>query len=165
MPTSRPSNGPSTGGTVVTIAGTNFSAPASVAFGGQPATDVTVVNGNEIRATSPGHAVGTVSVEVTTPSGSATLPNSFTYQAFTSTNQTLAFGDSITSGITSFFNPSSGFFDFVLVADPYPEILQGSLQARYTSQSILVRNSGVAGECASATCGGGRGAERIDNPG
>jgi lysophospholipase L1-like esterase len=55
----------------------------------------------------------------------------------------LAFGDSITEGVTS---PASGILQRVDLPDAYPGKLQQMLAARYTAQSIAVLNRGVAGE-------------------
>jgi IPT/TIG domain/Autotransporter beta-domain len=72
-------SGTTLGGTPVTITGTNFFGATSVTFGGQPATGVTVVDGMTIKATTPAHAAGAVSVVVTTPGGTVTGTNLFTY--------------------------------------------------------------------------------------
>ena len=75
-----PNSGPSSGGTPVTIGGTNFAAGASVTFGGSPATNVVVVSSSKITANTPAHAVGAVDVTVTNPNGqNGTLPSGFTY--------------------------------------------------------------------------------------
>jgi IPT/TIG domain-containing protein len=75
-----PTNGLTTGGTAVTITGTNFVAGATVTLGGSAATGVTVVNSTTITATTPAHAAGAVSVTVTNPdTQSATLTAAFTY--------------------------------------------------------------------------------------
>ena len=64
-------SGPSTGGTVVTITGTNFVAGAHVTFGGSAGTAVTVTSATSITVTAPAHAAGAVSVAVTNPNGQA----------------------------------------------------------------------------------------------
>ncbi len=64
-----PNTGLTTGGTAVTITGTNFIGGAMVTFGGTPATGITVVSATEITVTSPGHAAGTFDVTVTTAGG------------------------------------------------------------------------------------------------
>jgi len=75
-----PASGPTTGGSSVTITGTNFTGASGVTFGGAPATSFTVVNATTITATTPAHAAGPVNVAVTTPSsGTGTLPDGFTY--------------------------------------------------------------------------------------
>ena len=48
-----PASGPSRGGTVVTIGGSGFVPGATVSFGGNPATGVTVDSSSSITATSP----------------------------------------------------------------------------------------------------------------
>ncbi len=65
-----PSSGPETGGTVVTITGTNLTTTTQVQFGGVDATSFTVVNGTTITATAPA-GTGNVSVRVTSPSGTS----------------------------------------------------------------------------------------------
>ncbi|MFD9206745.1 IPT/TIG domain-containing protein, partial [Streptomyces sioyaensis] len=76
-----PAQGPVTGGTVVTITGTDL-AGASVTFGGSPATGVSVnPAGTQITATTPAGSPGPVTVTVTTPGGTTSLANAFTYLA------------------------------------------------------------------------------------
>ena len=76
-----PNVGSSVGGTIVSISGSGFVAPATVTFGGVPATLVTVVNSNLITATTPANPVGPVSVLVSGPSGSVGgMTSGFTYE-------------------------------------------------------------------------------------
>jgi len=75
-----PTSGSTTGGTDVTISGINFNASASVKFGGVNATNSSANSSTSIIATTPPHAAGAVSVQVTNPDGqSSTLNNAFTY--------------------------------------------------------------------------------------
>ena len=76
-----PTTGPATGGTVVTITGTNLAGATAVTFGGTAATTYTVQSATTITATSPAHAAGTVDVLVTTPAGTSanTAADNFTY--------------------------------------------------------------------------------------
>jgi hypothetical protein len=79
-----PASGPASGGTVVTIAGTNFAAGATVKFGTAAATSVTVVSATQITATSPLGVVGAkVQVSVTTAAGTSanTAADDFTYES------------------------------------------------------------------------------------
>ena len=75
-----PTSGDATGGTVVTIAGSNFVSGATVSFGGSAASNVSFVNSSQLKATTPAHAAGSVNVVVTNPDGtSSTLAGSFTF--------------------------------------------------------------------------------------
>jgi hypothetical protein len=75
-----PTSGTAAGGTPVTITGTNFTAPATVDFGTNPATNVLVVNASTVTADSPA-GFGVVDVTVTDAGGtSLTSPeDQFTY--------------------------------------------------------------------------------------
>ena len=53
-----PANGPTAGGTGVTITGTNLTAATAVSFGGTAATTFTVNSATQITATAPAHAAG-----------------------------------------------------------------------------------------------------------
>src|SRR5216683_401341 len=75
-----PNSGSVSGGTAVTVTGTNFAGGATVLFGSTAATGVTVVSSTSITATTPVHAVGAVSVVVTNAdSQSGTLANGYTF--------------------------------------------------------------------------------------
>ena len=75
-----PATGPSTGGSPVTITGTNFVTSATVTIGGAAAASVTVTSATQITATAPQHQAGAVDVVVTNPDGQAgTLAGGFTY--------------------------------------------------------------------------------------
>ena len=74
-----PDNCGFSGGAAVTLTGTNFDGTTAVTFGGTSATSFTVLNSNTILAITPARAAGVVSVSVTTPGGTATLPRAFTY--------------------------------------------------------------------------------------
>ncbi len=80
-----PNFGPLTGGTAVTITGTNFVSPATVTFGGVNATSVIVVNSSTITAVSPASAPATASVLVSTLGGITPDNTLFAYVAPTST--------------------------------------------------------------------------------
>jgi Concanavalin A-like lectin/glucanases superfamily/Chitobiase/beta-hexosaminidase C-terminal domain/IPT/TIG domain/Fibronectin type III domain len=76
-----PNNGPTGGGTAATITGTNFASGATVTFGGTAATNVVVVSGTSITATTPAHASGPVTVAVTSNGQSGNLSSGYTYNA------------------------------------------------------------------------------------
>jgi phospholipase C len=69
-----PESGGTTGGTSVTLSGTNFLSGATVSFDSGAATNVSVPNASKITAVTPAHAAGVANVKVTNPDGqSATL--------------------------------------------------------------------------------------------
>ena len=111
-----PPSGSATGGTAVTITGTNFASGDSVSFGGTAATNVSVVSSTSITATTPAHAAGAVNVVVTNSSGqSGTLTNGYTYT---------------TSGTINFVQVNSG---------------PSKIQASNTSVSVAYSNAQTAG--------------------
>jgi hypothetical protein len=63
----------------VTITGTNFAAGATVTFGTAAASNVVVVSGTQITATTPANAAGAVTVTVTVSGQSGSLSKGFTY--------------------------------------------------------------------------------------
>src|SRR5439155_14638831 len=104
--------GPSTGGTAVAITGTNFVNGATVAFGANAGTGVSVVNSTTITATSPATiTLGIADVRVTTSGG--TSPNAaaddFTYTAVTPTVTSINPTSGPTGGGTSVVITGTGF--------------------------------------------------------
>lgn len=84
------------GGTSVTLSGSNLAGATAVTFGSAAAT-INSVTANSITVTAPAHALGAVTVTVTTPGGSANAPASFTYQP-----------GPVISGISPLSGPQSG---------------------------------------------------------
>ena len=75
-----PNTGPTSGGTSITITGTNFSGATAVRFGSNAAASFTVNSATQITATSPA-GIGTVDVTVTTAGGTSatSTADQFTY--------------------------------------------------------------------------------------
>ncbi|WP_228469243.1 IPT/TIG domain-containing protein [Paenibacillus sp. JNUCC31] len=75
-----PASGPTTGGTTVTLTGTNLTDATAVMFGATEATSYTVNSATQITAIAPAGSAGTVDVTVTTPGGTSTTSaaNQFT---------------------------------------------------------------------------------------
>ena len=77
-----PSAGPPSGGTAVTITGTNFTSVSSIKFGSNPATNVSCSSATTCMATSPSGSPGaTVDVTVTAANGTSltTSADQFSY--------------------------------------------------------------------------------------
>ncbi|MFI5524156.1 IPT/TIG domain-containing protein [Streptomyces platensis] len=75
-----PASGPASGGTVVTLTGTNLSTTQSVTFDGTPAP-FSVLSDTSLSVVTPPGTAGAVDVTVTTSGGSATATGGFTYVA------------------------------------------------------------------------------------
>ena len=67
------------GGTAITITGAFLDGATSVRVGGVACTNVVAVNSTMVTAVTPAGSVGSASVEVTSPKGTATAANAFTY--------------------------------------------------------------------------------------
>jgi len=79
-----PNSGPITGGTMVTITGTNFEAGIRVTFGGAAATEITQIGSNQITCITPAHIPETVDVRVTNSDEQyGVLLNGFTFVSST----------------------------------------------------------------------------------
>lgn len=74
-----PNGGTTAGGTAVSLVGTNFNGATAVTFGGTAATSVVVVDDKHITCVSPAKTAGAATVAVTTPAGSGSKANAFTY--------------------------------------------------------------------------------------
>jgi len=104
-----PTSGSKTGGTTVTLTGTNFLTGATVLLGGSACTSVNVTAATSLTCTTPAHAVGAVDVVINNTDGqSANLTNAFTYHpapTVTAANPlvgTTAGGNSVTITGTGF---------------------------------------------------------------
>ncbi|MCL4414504.1 MAG: IPT/TIG domain-containing protein, partial [Actinobacteria bacterium] len=65
-----PTSGPTSGGTTVTVTGTNFTGATAVDFGTTAAKSFSVVSSTGLSAVSPA-GTGTVDITVTTPTGTS----------------------------------------------------------------------------------------------
>jgi hypothetical protein len=91
-----PGRGPTAGGTVVTVTGTDLDTASTVTFGGLAAS-FTVLSPTQLQAVAPAHDSGTVDIQVTTVGGTspATAADRYRY-----------IGPPVVSGLL----PSSGSF-------------------------------------------------------
>jgi hypothetical protein len=75
-----PSSGPPTGGTALTITGTNFDRPATVTIGGAPGVALTVVSPTQITVTTPpGSGVAAISIQTCRAANPASSVAAFTF--------------------------------------------------------------------------------------
>jgi len=66
-----PAGGTTSGGTVVTITGTNLTGTTGVSFGGVAGTNIQVNDATSVTVTSPSHVAGAVPVTLTTAAGTS----------------------------------------------------------------------------------------------
>jgi len=125
-----PTSGPEAGGTPVTITGTNFTADATVSFGGLPATGVVVNSATSISATSPAHCPGMADVTVATPGG--TTPT-------TPTDQFTFVGDLCAAVSTAQYSLTAS--DGATWKDVDPTRLSITLTPNVNSRAILSANA------------------------
>ena len=76
-----PTQGPISGGTVVTLTGTELMGATAVSVGGKAGTSFSVIDSTHVRFTTPAKSAGTFDVVVTTPNGNATLSPGFAFIA------------------------------------------------------------------------------------
>ena len=74
-----PSSGPVTGGTTITISGTNFVGVTTVTVGGIACTGVTTISAISITAVTPAGTTGAKDIIITASGGFGTLSSAFTY--------------------------------------------------------------------------------------
>jgi alpha-tubulin suppressor-like RCC1 family protein len=103
-----PKAGPTTGGTAVTITGTEFTGASGVSFGGVTAASYTVKSATSITAVSPMLAAGTVDVTVTNISGTSALTTKDRFK-FTPIIESLTPSSGPTAGGTSVTVTGTGF--------------------------------------------------------
>jgi formylglycine-generating enzyme required for sulfatase activity len=86
-----PNSGPRTGGTAITIIGTNLTGSSRVQVGGVNATRVVPVNDTTVTAVTPAGTEGLADVTVTAAGQTVTRTNAFTYKWYTVLQQIPSF--------------------------------------------------------------------------
>ena len=106
-----PPTGSTSGGTSVTITGTDLTGATAVSFGGTAALSYTVNSSTSITAVSPPESAGTVNIQVTTPDGTSPTvsADSYTYQASAPTVTAVSPSNGGAAGGTSVSITGSGF--------------------------------------------------------
>jgi hypothetical protein len=105
LTTIAPTSGPTTGGTTVSLTGTNFTAASTVTVGGVSQA-VTYLSSTSLQITTPAHAAGAVPIVVSTVGGTA--GQTFTYQALPVVTGLTPASGSILGGNTLTINGTSG---------------------------------------------------------
>jgi hypothetical protein len=100
-----PNFGPYTGGTSVTLSGSNLSSATSVTFNGAQMTALVAVNSSTITGQTPAGDIGGANIVVTTPIGTNAATGLFTYVGAASTLKVLNFYPPDRS---TFFDPITG---------------------------------------------------------
>jgi uncharacterized protein with beta-barrel porin domain len=139
-----PNTGPVSGGTSVTLSGTNLSGATSVTFGGSAAA-ITSNSATSLVVTAPAHAVGAVTVAVTTPGGSTSA--SFTYTAAPLVVSPAA--GALTAGTVG--TPYSQTFSITGGTAPYSVSMSGALPDGLTFDASTLKLSGTPTPVASAS--------------
>jgi hypothetical protein len=97
-----PASGPTAGGTLITLTGTNFVSGATVRVGGVAATSVTFVGASQVTARTPVGTAGARDVLITNPNGQAAVRvGGFTYTTTSTSTALTAKAVSPLSGPTS----------------------------------------------------------------
>jgi hypothetical protein len=155
-----PNRGPASGGTELTLSGTNFKDGATVTFGATAAASVSFVSSTQLDVTSPEHIPATVTVTVDNPGGgTGTLQNGFT------------FVDDLASIYLSDVSSESGGFvsvpldvanvsglvalDVTITYDPAKLTLSSVTKGSFLQDWDLVANTTVAGEIRLSSASGG----------
>jgi hypothetical protein len=100
MATVAPATGPTSGGTLVTVTGSGFTSPVSVAFGDAWGTAATAVDSKTVQVRTPPHVAGSVNVRVRILDGQeVTLRSAFTYEG--SSSPPVFIDDPLVPGVTA----------------------------------------------------------------
>ncbi len=140
-----PAEGPASGGTTVTIAGSHFEEVEAVDFGSVAATNVKVNSAGSITAVSPAEAPGTVvDVRVTTAAGMSTLKrpkDEFTFSAVPPGGVSVS-GSSSTE--TSANNAVLGFGPTVRASCAVALLSRGIAVAAHKRATVRLSSTGLA---------------------
>jgi uncharacterized repeat protein (TIGR01451 family) len=140
-----PGSGAPSGGTLVTITGSNFTGVTAVVFGSTPASNVTVVNSTTITADNP-PGNGLVDVTVLTTHGRSTLSSSDQFGYISAPTITSLASGAFTAGLPGTFTISTTGF-------PLPTLTSSTLPAGLTFVSNLDGTATLSGTPIDAATG------------
>lgn len=143
--------GPTTGGTLVTLVGSNFIGITSVTFAGIPAATFSVVSATEVTALAPAHSVGAVDVVVVNGAGSTSLAgvSDFTYAKPAVTSVVVNGGSAVIQGSTVILSGQHSVVKQILVTFNQPVTVAADAFA-VTPRTANVHLSGGAAPSANA---------------
>lgn len=144
-----PSSGPAAGGVGVTLTGSGFTGATGITFGGIAATSVYVVDSTTLTAVTPAHATGAVDVVVTTPNGTGTKTNGYTYL-------TTAVGQSAYGGTIACLN--GGLNNLIAATTDNNTAIQwggNGVETFAISNTDGATNTATIVNCLTTTAGGG----------
>lgn len=104
-----PTSAPTTGGTLVTINGTDFQNGATVKFAGANAVSVTFFDSTRLSATTPVGTAGPAAITVTNPDSQSATFNGFSYTAPAPTVTSVTPSTGTTAGGTTITIAGTGF--------------------------------------------------------
>ena len=104
-----PASGPTTGGTVITLTGSNFTGATAITVGGTACTSFNVINASMATCVTPAGSAGPASVLITTPDGANAANELFTYVAVPPILSTVSPGSGPTTGGTVITLTGSNF--------------------------------------------------------
>ncbi|GGJ62270.1 IPT/TIG domain-containing protein [Streptomyces brasiliensis] len=151
LSTISPSQGPSSGGTTVTLTGTGFTGVTAVRFGAVAATSFSAGGSTQIVAVAP-PGTGTVTVTVTNGDGTSNQPVTYTYIAAP-----------VVTAVTPSQGPSSGGTSVVLTGTN----LSGATAVRFdtTASGSFTVNSATQITAVSPAHAAGAAAVTVTTPG
>jgi hypothetical protein len=141
-----PSSGSTTGGTLVTVLGSGFTAATTVSFGSVAADYFLVLSDNALLVAAPAGTAGTVDITVTTPSGTSSTSSAdhFTYSAASTPSVTsLNVTSGSTGGGTAIIITGSGFTGATSVT--FGGVLAATVIVNSDTQITVLTPSQVAG--------------------
>ena len=142
-----PASGAEGGGTVITIAGTNFAAGTTVTVGGATCTNVTVVSTTSITCTTPAGSAGTASVIVTSGGLLNSANTLFTYVAPTVVPSTQTMSGTTGTAVTA----STAFTPANFTGSVTYAVTNGTLPAGLSLSSTTGVVSGTPTAASTAT--------------
>ena len=146
-----PVKGPASGGTTVTLAGSNFKTGAKITFGGAAASAVTFVSSSQLTCVAPAHFAATVDVLVTNPDNqSGSLLRGFAFESDTASlslpTQSAAQNNIIQIPLNAAVINGLAAADLTITFDPAILKPRTAVAGALTTGWTVVVNTGTSGQ-------------------